>query len=505
MISGIDRVLNRITMYRLVLDYTAVLLAIAFILGFAGMVPEDPTALTFSFVLILATCWLANNLFANFLRVPANAESYIITALILALIMPPVTAHDLAGVAGLILASAVAITSKFVITISRRHVFNPVAIGAVASALVIGQPATWWVGGNLPLLPVVIAGGLLVTRKVQRLDMLGAYVLANLAAMAGTTPPSMYASGLKETILYSPLLFAGFAMLTEPLTAAHGRLSRLAYGAIVGMLSAPNMHVGSFYLTPELAFLAGNMFAWISSPEGRLRLTLLRAEKTAAGSYDFVFRPDRPFSFRAGQYLDWTLPVPRPDNRGNRRPFTLASAPTESEVRIGVKFYEGPSTFKLCLASMKPGEVVYASQLAGTFTLPRDTNRKLAFIAGGIGVTPFRSMIQELIDRHEQRPIVMLYGNNKLAEIAYGDVFEQATQEIGLRVFYAVVQPEVPGCAVHEGIIDEDLIQRCIPDYLERTFYVSGPRAMVVRFQNSLRQLGVPRSGIRVDYFPGFA
>jgi ferredoxin-NADP reductase len=505
MILTIDRVLNRITMYRLVLDYTTVLLGITFVLGFTGLVPQDPTALTFSFAVIFGTCWLTNKLFADFLRVPTNAESYLITAVILALIMQPVTAHDLAGVAGLILAAVAAIASKFIITIRRRHLYNPVAVGVVTSALVLGQPATWWIGGNPLLLPVVIAGGLLVAHKVQRLDMLGAYVCANLAAMAVTTPPSMYASGLKATIIYSPLLFAGFAMLTEPLTAAHGRLSRLAYGAIVGALCAPNVHIGSLYLTPEMAFLVGNLFAWASSPEGRFRLTLLRAEKAAADCYDFVFRSDKPFNFRAGQYLDWTLPVAKPDNRGNRRPFTLASAPTETELRIGVKFYEGPSAFKLALASMKPGEVVYASQIAGTFTLPKDTRRKLAFIAGGIGVTPFRSMIQELIDRRERRSIVMLYGNNKLADIAYGDIFERATQELGVRVVYAVAQPEVPGCAVHEGIIDEALIQRCIPDYLERTFYLSGPRAMVVRFESSLKQLGVPRSGIRVDFFPGFA
>ena len=310
---------------------------------------------------------------------------------------------------------------------------------------------------------------------------------------------------LKQTFLYSPLLFAGFAMLTEPLTAPHGKRSRLAYGAIVGALSSPNMHIGALYLTPEMAFLVGNLFAFAVNPKGRFKLTLQRIEKAAAGCYDFVFQPDRQLAFQAGQYLDWTLHVPNPDDRGNRRPFTIASAPTEHEVRLGVKFYDGPSAFKRSLAAMRPGDIIYGSQLAGTFTLPADPERKLAFIAGGIGVTPFRSMIQDLLDRGERRSIVMVYGNNKLAEIAYADIFQRAKAELGLRIVYAVAEPEADGYAVHDGVVDEAVIQRHIPDYMERIFYLSGPRVMVVRFQNSLKELGVRRSRIRVDYFPGFA
>lgn len=501
----VDRVLNRITMYRLALYYAAGLLAIAFELGFFKLVPQDPTALTFSAVLVTGTCWATNRLCAALWRVPVNSESVYITAAILALILPPVTAADGMGVAGLILASVVAIASKFVLAVGRKHLFNPVAIGAVASGLLLNQPATWWVAGNLTLLPIVLVGGLLVTRKVQRFGMVGVYILANLAVTLATTPPEMMATALQESALYSPLLFAGFAMLTEPLTSAHGRLSRLGYGAIVGALSSPNVHIGGFYLTPEIAFLAGNLFAYAASPKGRFKMTLLRVEKMAEGCYDFVFHTDRKLPFRPGQYLDWTLHVPSPDDRGNRRPFTIASAPTEREVRLGVKFYPKPSAYKRALAAMRPGDVIYGSQIAGTFTLPRNPDEKLAFIAGGIGVTPFRSMVQELINRGEERSIVMLYGNNRLDEVAYSHVFDRAAEDLGVRTVYAVAEDDVADAGFHSGFIDEDLILREIPDFRERTFYISGPRTMVVRFEAALKQLGVSRSRIKVDFFPGFA
>jgi ferredoxin-NADP reductase len=501
----VDRALNRVTMYQLMLYYAAGLTAIACVLGSFRILPQHPTSLAFSLVLIGFTCWATNRLFAAWLRVPVNSESVYITALLLALVMAPVTAGNLPGAAGLMVASIVAIASKFVLAVRGKHIFNPVAIGVAVSALALNQPPTWWVGGNEALLPFVLAGGLLVARKVQRFDMIGVYILANLAATLANTAPAMYGMALKATFLYSPLLFAGFAMLTEPLTAPHGRASRLAYGAIVGALSSPDIRIGGLYLTPEIAFLVGNLFAFAVSPKGRFKLTLLRIEKMASGCYDFVFKPDRRLAFRPGQFLDWTLDVPDPDGRGNRRSFTIASAPTEEEVRLGVKFHSNPSAFKRSLAAMSPGDAIYGSQIAGSFTLPRNPDEKLAFIAGGIGITPFRSMVHELINRREERPIVLLYGNNTLDEVAYKEVLERARRELGIRTVYAVAGNEATEPGIHKGFIDETLIRREIPDFLERTFYLSGPRGMVLRFEYVLKGLGVARSRIRVDFFPGYA
>jgi glycine betaine catabolism B len=505
MSGRIDDALNRITMYRLTLYYVAGLLMIAFGLSFFGFPPGDPTTLAFSGLVITAVCWTTNRAFAILFRVPVNAESIYITAVILTLVLPPVAAANHSGVEGMLLASFVAVASKFVLALGRKHIFNPVAIGIAASALLLDQPATWWVGGNLILLPFVLAGGLLVVRKVQRFDMVGVYVFSNLAATLATTSPSMFGEALLQSVVYSPLLFAGFAMLTEPMTEAHGKWQRIAYGTIVGTLSSPNIHVGSFYLTPEIAFLVGNAVAFVLNPKGRFKFTLLRVEQMASDCYDYVFKSDRKLAFQPGQYLDWTLDVRNSDDRGNRRPFTIASAPTDREVRLGVKFYPVSSAFKRTLASMRPGDAIYGSQPAGAFTLPKNSAEKLAFLAGGIGITPFRSMVRDLIRRQDKRSIVLLYGANKSDEIAYSYLFEMAERELGMRTVYVIAQDEVSALNCHRGFIDEALIQQQIPDFRDRIFYVSGPRAMVTRFQHVLRELGVARSRIKVDFFPGFA
>jgi ferredoxin-NADP reductase/Na+-translocating ferredoxin:NAD+ oxidoreductase RnfD subunit len=501
----IDGFLNHVTMYRLVLYYVGALLLADFALGFAGLAPNDPAQLAASTLLMGLVGWSTNLVMAKAFRVPANSDSVYITVGILALIMPPVATSDLMGLGGLALASFAAIASKFVLAVFGKHIFNPVALGVVVAYFALDQSATWWVGGNLELLPIVLLGGLLILRKVQRFEMFGAYVLANLVATAATTSPAMYGEAFVQTFLHSPLLFAGFAMLTEPLTAPAKIYPSLIFGAIVGALSSPNVHIGEFYFTPELGFLIGNAFAWAVSPKFRYRLTLDRIEKKARGVYDYVFRSNRPIIFEPGQYLDWTLNVRSPDNRGNRRSFTIASAPSESEVRLGLKFYPDPSSFKQGLLHLKPGQTIFAGQLSGEFILPKNVEQKLAFIAGGIGVTPFRSMVQDLMDRRETRDIVMFYGNNSADEIAYREIFDAAGSAIGLRNVYVVAEAGAAAKGFHEGFIDKALIARMTPDFEDRMFYLSGPRSMVVRFENVLAELGVPWTHIKTDFFPGFA
>ena len=216
------------------------------------------------------------------------------------------------------------------------------------------------------------------------------------------------------------------------------------------------------------------------------------------------FNPTARWRHKPGQFLDWTLHSLRGDDRGNRRTFTIASAPSEDRVRLGVKFYPQPSAYKQTMLAMKPGDVVYGAQLAGDFTLPEE-DEKLAFIAGGIGVTPFRSMIQHMMDVGDTRPVTLFYGNNRANEIAYVDVFNRAENEIGLRTVYAVADQHHSETNFHRGFIDADLIMREMPDYAERLFYISGPRSMVVKFEQVLSELGIAKNRIKTDFFPGFA
>lgn len=494
MIRYIDDILNRITMYRLVLYYLVGLVALAFVFGFFGILPYDPTAIAFSTVLLVVVSAATNWLFAKTFDAQTNIESTYITALILALIITPVVATDQAGVGFLIFAAVWATASKYLLAIGKKHIFNPAAFAVALTAFAINQPATWWVGGNLALMPFVVLGGLLIVRKIQRFDLVLSFMFVGLATTFATAPSADYTTLLSQTLLHSSFFFLAFVMLTEPLTTPPNRLLRMGYGALVGFLFAPNIHIGTFYMTPELALLVGNVASYIVSPKGRYMLTLLRIEQVANDAYDFVFAPDRRFSFAAGQYMEWTLGHRYPDDRGNRRYFTLASAPTSPEVRLGVKFYNPASTFKRALAAMQPGSILSVSHLSGGFVLPRNKEKKLVFIAGGIGITPFRSMIEHLLDMKEKRNIVLLYSNKTEADVAYKPLLARAQAELGIRTVY-----------VTGALIDAALIAKEVPDYHERTFYISGPHGMVEAFKGVLRGMRVSFWKIKSDFFPGFA
>ena len=506
MIKLVDDFLDHITMYRLVLYYLLGLVAVAIAVSFTGALPVDPLDLALSVVLVVAVCWVTNWAFVWVFEVPESRDSVLITALILVLIMNPAHWTDIDPIGALVFASVWAMAGKYIFAIGRRHIFNPAALAVVLTGFLLNQPATWWVAGNATLLPFVLIGGLLTARKLKRGAMVASCVIATAVVLLLTSSPGAGDwAAIVNTVVYSPLLFMAFVMLTEPSTTPPGRRARIVYGGIVGILLAPTLHIGSIYFTPEVALLIGNVFAYLVSPKRRFALTLKRVERSAATAYDFVFGSDRPLSFAPGQYLEFALGLPHGDSRGNRRYFTIASAPTEDSVRLGVKFNANPSAFKKALAAMKPGDTIFASGRAGDFVLPADPDAKLAFLAGGIGITPFRSMFRFLLDNHEIRPIVMLYAAEKPEDLAYRDVIARARRELGVRTAYTVAhEPEaLPGA--HHGFIDEAFLVGEIPDYAERTFYVSGPRAMVAACERVLHRLGIPASRIKTDFFPGFA
>lgn len=509
MLEFIDKFLNRITMYRLVLYYLLGLLGLAIIFGFFGILPYDPLSLIVSALIILGVSLAANAIFARVFEAHANVESAYITALILALIITPpaISPFDYSVLPMLIWAPLLAMASKYILAIGKKHVFNPAALAVAITAFTIGQSASWWVGGNLPLLFFVFVGGILIVRKLQRLDMvLGFFVVAAVTIIATTFSENPFVT-LEKAALHSPVFFFAFVMLTEPLTTPPTRSLQVAYGALTGLLFAPAIHVGGVYSTPELALLAGNVFSYCVSPKGKYILKLKEKIRVGSDMYDFIFESDKKISFRPGQYLEWTLAHSRPDSRGNRRYFTIASSPTERDIHLGVKFYKPSSTFKKSMIRMAEGDTIAASQIAGEFVLPRDLRKKLVFIAGGIGITPFRSMIQYLIDKKEKRPVVMIYSNRAVSEVAYRDIFDRAESELDVKTVYTLtdvknIPKDWDGYAGH---VNESMIMKEIPDYKERIFYISGPRSMTVACEKVLTGMGVKKNHIKIDFFPGFA
>lgn len=506
MIRLIDDVLNRITMYRLVLYYLIFLLGAALVLSIIGMLPYDPFALLFMAGFLIAACWITNTVFAWAFRVPANVESVYISALILTLILTPLEGYQDLWFVGW--AAVLAMASKYIVAINRKHIFNPVAFAVVVTALTINQTASWWVG-DAAMLPFVVVGGLLVVRKVRRFDLVISFFFSAVVTMLAFT---LFGQGdalqaLRNAALYSPLVFFAFVILTEPLTMPPTRKLQIYYGLLVGFLFAPQFHVGSVYVTPEIAILIGNVFSYLVSPKAKLILTLRQKLQLAPDVYEFVFAPARKLAFAPGQYMEWTLGHDDPDTRGNRRYFTIASAPTEENLRLGVKFYPQSSTYKQSMLEMDDETEIVAAQLAGDFTLPEDRRQQCVFIAGGIGITPFRSMLKYMLDTRQKRPITVFYSNKSVGDFVYRDVLDEAQHRLGIKVVYTITDTiHFPASwRGRVGRIDAATIRQEVPDYRQCMFYVSGPNAMVDAMKAVLHRLHIPADHIKTDYFSGLA
>ena len=152
-------------MYRLVLYFLIVLLGFSLLLSLFGALPFNFIQLLLSACLLVGIGLLINIIFAKVFDAPTNVESIYITALILALIINPAT--SIADLPFLLWAIVLSTASKFILAVGKKHIFNPAAVGIFLASMVTTKSATWWIG-TIYTLPVVLLGGLLITKKIKK-------------------------------------------------------------------------------------------------------------------------------------------------------------------------------------------------------------------------------------------------------------------------------------------------------------------------------------------------
>lgn len=500
-----NRFITGSTMYYLMVRFLLGLVVIAVGLSFWQRLLFEPTPIIVTTVAFVFGCYVFNKLFAAIFRVRPNPESWLISALILSLIVGPL---DLSTQwLGLIIAAGAAMGSKYILKIDNRHIFNPTATGVVVMQLTTGIGSSWWIG-LMPLTIFVVLGGLVIVHKIKRLPMIGIYVVSYLLFffLLNGLQLSLGDNGkLAETLLLnSPLFFFAFVMLPEPATSPTGRQRRLLYVVIVAAVGILlQRFLPNIPYSLEASLFAGNIFTRVAERGRQYAMTLAEKKQLAPTIWSFYFEPQPAFSFIPGQFLEWSIPHPNPDSRGARRWFTINSSPTEPHVLVTTRFAEKSSSFKAALQQVKIGDQLFAHGLEGDFVLPTDKSRPLVFIAGGIGITPFRSMVKYLLDRGESRDIILLYATKTVEDLIFMDIFHEANEAFGLKIVPIALEPpnDWQGYA---GQISLTIIKKEIPDLENQLFYISGPEPMVEAVERLLVDLRVQKSNIRQDFFPGY-
>lgn len=222
-----------------------------------------------------------------------------------------------------------------------------------------------------------------------------------------------------------------------------------------------------------------------------MELVLALKKEEAPNTVTFYFEPKDPISWEAGQFLHYILPHDDEDSRGNDRYFTIASAPYEEEVMLTTR--KGESSFKKALFNMQEGDTIQAEEPGGSFVV-EDPEKEYVFIAGGVGITPFRAILKQL--DHDEAPInvTLLYGNGS-QDFVYEEELKMLEKEHDNLNIHWFVAPEK---------IDESAIKEHVSDLTKPIFYVSGPEPMVESLEEMLQTIGVPEENIKKDNFPGY-
>jgi len=221
-----------------------------------------------------------------------------------------------------------------------------------------------------------------------------------------------------------------------------------------------------------------------------MKLKLIEKRPEVPGVETLIFALHEPLTWKAGQYIHYVLHHEPTDDRGSDRYFTNSAAPFEKIVRITTRFdSKKSSSFKTKLKDLAIGKSIEISNITGDFTV-EDPTQKSVFIAGGIGITPFRSILKDLEHNHQPINVTLLYSNRD-ENVVFKDELEGIP---GLKIHY-IFSPER---------IDEAKIKELVPDIQKPVFYVSGPEPMVDALSGILKKMGIGEDHIKLDEFPNY-
>lgn len=221
----------------------------------------------------------------------------------------------------------------------------------------------------------------------------------------------------------------------------------------------------------------------------------------------FVFEADKelgtekPAWFSAGQYLVIAAEI---DGRIYSRPYSIASSPRDTlkgEIMIAVKRVEGGIVSGYLLDNLKPGDKVLASAPLGDFTYePLRDAKTVIGIAGGSGITPFRSFAKAIAERDEDFSLILLYGSRTLEDAVFSDEINGLAKENPkIKLVNVLSEEKKKGC--EHGFIGKDIIEKYAPEGEAYSIFLCGPQAMYDFADKEIAQLGIRRKFIRHEVF----
>jgi ferredoxin-NADP reductase len=233
---------------------------------------------------------------------------------------------------------------------------------------------------------------------------------------------------------------------------------------------------------------------------------LRRREEVADRTFAFHFDKPAGFTFKPGQAVDLILPESAALAGDNaRHAFSIVSAPHESELVVATRMRGSP--FKNALAQLPVGGEAAIDGPFGSLTLHKKVERPAVFIAGGIGITPFMSMLRHAAHVPSAQQLVLLYSNRRPEDSAFLAELQRLEGEHGgfqlIATMTDMAQSRTPWSG-ETGKVDEDVLRRIAKEFVDPVYYVAGPPAMVAALRDALEEAGVDSDDIRSEEFYGY-
>jgi ferredoxin-NADP reductase len=238
----------------------------------------------------------------------------------------------------------------------------------------------------------------------------------------------------------------------------------------------------------------------------RYTIKLNQRRDVAEGTMAFHLEKPPGFQFKAGQYMNITLiEPPETDDEGNTRSFSIASAPFEADLVVATRLRD--TAFKRVFRTLSLKSEVRMSGPFGSFTLHNDASRPAVFLVGGIGITPFRSMILQAAKDKLAHKLYLFYSNRRPEDAAFLDELQKTEEQnpnyrfIGTMTDIRKSKSPWHGATGH---ITHEMLSKWIRDSAAPVYYAAGPPGMVAAMRQLLTTSGIGDDDIRTEEFTGY-
>ena len=229
-------------------------------------------------------------------------------------------------------------------------------------------------------------------------------------------------------------------------------------------------------------------------------------KEVAEGTMAFWLQKPPGWTFKPGQYLDMTLLDPlETDSEGNVRSFSIASAPHEDTLMVATRMRD--TAFKRVLRTMPIGTVVKIEGPSGDLTLQNNVTRAAVFLAGGIGITPFRSIVHWAAREKLPHRIFLFYCNRRPEDAPFLSELqglERDNSKYKLIPSMTEMERSSRPWNGETGFINQEMLGRYLKDAASPIYYIAGPPAMVKGLHEMLNKAGTNDDDIRIEEFGGY-